>query len=69
MHTLTLRIEDNVFDKVMYFLKNLPQKEVVIIADTIEKESKDDFINFMVKNPVKVEKNINFLTRNEANAR
>lgn len=69
MHTLTLRIEDNVFDKVMYFLKNLPQKEVVIIADTIDKGSNDDFISFMVKNPVKVEKNINFLARDEANAR
>jgi len=31
MHTLKLKIEDSVFDKVIYFLKNLPKNEVEII--------------------------------------
>ena len=33
MHTIRLDIEDNVFDKVIYFLKNLPVNEVKIIDD------------------------------------
>ncbi len=28
MHTLKLKIEDSVFDKVIYFLQNLPKHEV-----------------------------------------
>jgi len=33
MHTVKLQIEDSVFDKVIYFLKNLPQNEVHIIDE------------------------------------
>ncbi|MBN2896900.1 MAG: hypothetical protein JXK05_13530 [Campylobacterales bacterium] len=33
MHSLRLNIEDNAFDKVMYFLKNLPQDDIQIIED------------------------------------
>ena len=33
MHTLKLKIEDSVFDKVIYFLKNLPKDEVEIVED------------------------------------
>ena len=35
MHTLKLKIEDNVFNKVIYFLKNLPKNEVEIIEDIV----------------------------------
>jgi hypothetical protein len=34
MHSIRLDIEDSVFDKVIYFLKNLPVNEVKIIEDT-----------------------------------
>jgi len=35
MHTIKLNIEDSVFDKVIYFLKNLPANEVRIVEDKI----------------------------------
>ena len=35
MHTLKLKIEDSVFDKVISFLQNLPSNEVEIVEDTI----------------------------------
>ncbi len=39
MHTLKLNIEDSVFEKVIYFLQNLPQNEVKIVES---KTIKDD---------------------------
>ncbi len=33
MHTLKLSIKDSVFDKIIYFLNNLPKDEVRIIED------------------------------------
>ena len=42
MHTLTLKISDSVLDKITYFLKNLPEKDVKIISDVPSKESKKD---------------------------
>ena len=35
MHTIKLNIQDNVFDKVYYFLSNLPKNEVEIVENTI----------------------------------
>jgi len=35
MHTVKLNIQDSVFDKVIYFLQNLPSNEVEIVEDTI----------------------------------
>ena len=45
MHSLRLNIEDSVFDKVIYFLQNLPKNDVEIvesriIEDLIVKEDK-----------------------------
>lgn len=39
MHTLTIKIQDNVVDKVIYFLSHLPKNEVEIIEDKIEPKS------------------------------
>ena len=39
MHTIKLHIEDKVFDKVIYFLKNLPKNEVFIEEDNIKEYS------------------------------
>ena len=33
MHTIKLAIKDTVFDKIIYFLNNLPKDEVKIIED------------------------------------
>jgi hypothetical protein len=35
MHAVKLHIEDKVFDKVIFFLKNLPKNEVEIVEDII----------------------------------
>ena len=35
MHTIKLNIQDNVFDKVIYFLQNLPSNEVEIVEETV----------------------------------
>ncbi len=35
MHTIKLNIQDSVFDKVIYFLSNLPSNEVEIVEDTL----------------------------------
>jgi hypothetical protein len=47
MHLVRLNIEDSVFDKVIYFLQNLPQNEVQIIEERVIDENKtqcsDDF--------------------------
>jgi len=39
MQSIRLEISDNIFDKVIYFLQNLPKTDVKIIEekDTIEK--------------------------------
>ena len=38
MHTIKLHIKDSVFDKVTYFLKNLPKNEVEIVEDSISED-------------------------------
>ncbi len=40
MHTVKLKIQDSVFDKVIYFLNNLPSNEVEIVE---EKSIADDW--------------------------
>jgi len=40
MHSIRLEIDDSVFDKVIYFLKNLPKDEVKIVEDIKNRNSK-----------------------------
>ena len=35
MHSLRLNIEDSVFDKVIYFLQNLPKNDIEIVENKI----------------------------------
>jgi hypothetical protein len=35
MHTLKLNIQDNVFDKIIYFLQNLPKDEIEIVENKV----------------------------------
>jgi hypothetical protein len=67
MHTLRLKVQDSVFDKIMYFLQNLPKNEVEVIEEKAVSKDKSDFIEFLSSNPVAI--NGDFLTREEANAR
>ncbi|PHR58376.1 MAG: hypothetical protein COA44_02705 [Arcobacter sp.] len=38
MHSIRLDIQDNVFDKVIYFLNNLPKNDVKIIENNFIEE-------------------------------
>ncbi len=69
MHRLVIDVNENVLDKIIYFLNNLPQKDVIVIADEVlsEKNSKSNFIDFSqfkvavfkdIKNPVEWQKEI-----------
>ena len=44
MHTIKLNVEDSVFNKIIYFLKNLPKDEVSIIEDKIIDKSQVEMI-------------------------
>ena len=64
MHTIRLDVQDSVFEKVIYFLKNLPVDEVKIIDDQVSKKVKPKRFN-----SIKLQtKNFKF-DREEANAR
>ena len=70
MHRLILNVNDNVLDKVFYFLNNLPKQDVKIIAnETIEKEQDLDFISALTNKPIVINKSTTFLSRNESNER
>ena len=45
MHTVKLHIEDKVFDKVIYFLQNLPKNEVSIVEENTNDSSIQDINN------------------------
>jgi len=65
MHSIKLNIQDSVFDKVIYFLQNLPKNEVKIISD-IENSNLNKKRKFT---SIKIQtKNFSF-NREEANAR
>ena len=41
MHTLKLEINDTIFDKVMFFLNNLPKKDVKLtVESTVQTKTK-----------------------------
>ncbi len=65
MHTIKLNIQDNIFDKVIYFLQHLPKDEVKIIDDTtiIKRQKIDRF------NTIKLHTKDFKFDRKEANAR
>lgn len=67
MHTLRLKVHDNVFDKIMYFLQNLPKNEVEVIEEKVVQKTDADFIAFLSSNPVSIHGN--FLTRDQSNER
>jgi len=66
MHTIKLNIQDSVFEKVIYFLQNLPKNEVEIVEDDSFVKSKAKAIG--LKAISLKTKNFKF-DRDEANAR
>ena len=61
MYTIKLKVNKNVLDKILYFLKNFPEKDVKII-ETINNDSFEKTIDFSkykiksfkkINNPVK----------------
>jgi hypothetical protein len=67
MHTLKLKIKDSVFEKVEYFLNNLPKEDVEIISDEMintEYNSTIDFSDYsiesfkLIKDPVSWQQSI-----------
>jgi hypothetical protein len=42
MHSIRIEIEDSVFDKVIYFLQNLPKNEVKIVEDIESKSNQSE---------------------------
>jgi len=68
MHSLRLDIEDSVFDKVIYFLQNLPKDEVKIIGN-IENEEDINSRKKLKFNAIKIQTKDFIFNREEANAR
>ena len=65
MHSIKLNIQDSVFDKVIFFLNNLPKDEVKIIGDIPSPKATKS----LKLNSIKLHtKNFNF-NREEANER
>lgn len=70
MHTITIKVHDKVLDKVLSFLSNFPEHNIEIVSEKERAEKKKrDFITFLVNHPVEMEKDVSFLTREEAHAR
>lgn len=64
MHTIQLKIQDNVFEKVIYFLNNLPKNEVEIVEEeSILKSKKRKF------DAISIDTRSFKFDREEANAR
>ena len=53
MYTIKLDVNDTIYDKVMFFLRNIPVKnlEVKKVADT-EAQKKDDIVSFFQSSPL-----------------
>ena len=54
MYTIKLDVNDTIYDKVMFFLKNIPIKnlEVKKVDDT-QTQKKDDIVSFFRSSPLR----------------
>ncbi|CAA6822566.1 MAG: Unknown protein [uncultured Sulfurovum sp.] len=50
MHTIRIDVSDTLYDKVMVYLKNLPQKDIKLY-DTPKKEE-NDLVDFFKNSPL-----------------
>ena len=52
MYTIKLDVNDIIYDKVMFFLKSIPIKNMVIErTDDIESKKQDDIVGFFQSSP------------------
>jgi hypothetical protein len=56
-------------DKVMYFLKNLPNNKVKVLEESSIPSPPEDFIEYLVNHPIQLDTTTEFLSHNESNAR
>jgi hypothetical protein len=53
MYTIKLDVNDTIYDKVMFFFKNIPiQNLEVKKIDEIQTQKKDDIVNFFRSSPL-----------------
>ena len=62
MQTIKLDVSDSIFDKVMFFLDNLPKNEVKLKIEARKKDSKqhsivDFFQNSPLRDSIELERN------------
>ncbi len=54
MKTIRLDVEDSIFDNVMYFLNNLPKKDVKLNIEARKKDSKQhSIVDFFQNSPLR----------------
>ena len=51
MHTIKIDISDNVYDNVMFFLNNLPKKDIKLHAS--KKDTQEKLTDFFQSSPLK----------------
>ncbi|MBN2768041.1 MAG: hypothetical protein JXQ68_02980 [Campylobacterales bacterium] len=66
MHTIKIDVSDTLYEKVMTFLKQLPQNSIKLHE---EKKISSDFIEELVKHPIKLSRDTKFLTKDEIHTR
>ncbi len=53
MYTIKLDVNDTIYDKVMFFLKNIPIKNLEVKkVDDIQTQKKDDIVSFFRSSPL-----------------
>jgi len=57
MHSIRLDINDNIFDKVMFFLNNIPSSDLKIKIEQTQKnsESNGSLVSFFQNSPLRGE--------------
>lgn len=57
MHSIRLDINDNIFDKVMFFLNNIPSNDLKIKIEKSQEncEKTDSLVNFFQNSPLRDE--------------
>ena len=52
MHTIKIELSDSIYDKVMFFLKNLPQTDIKLYNKETPNHN-DNIVNFFANSPLK----------------
>lgn len=56
MYTIKLDVNDTIYEKVMFFLKNIPVKNISVEkTDDLEVKKQNDIVTFFQSSPIKGE--------------